>query len=128
MSDDVGEVEPVDFNNVDELFEAVDRYLGCPEDTSGDYAFDAGDEHGLVTGRRCAESVVMAHSDNEIVIDEIQERMSTSDGGPLPMVHDSTWFVVDITEVAETDSELAHPDSRDLEALATTLRTDYTEL
>ena len=86
MSDDVGEVEPVDFNNVDELFEAVDRYLGCPEDTSGDYAFDAGDEHGLVTGRRCAESVVMAHSDNEIVIDEIQERMSTSDGGPLPMV------------------------------------------
>lgn len=128
MPDDVGKVEPVDFNNVDELFEAVDRHLGCPEGSSGDYAFDAGDEHGLVTGRRCAESVVMAHSENEVVIDEIQARMSTTQGGPLPMVHDSTWFVVDITEAAQSHRELTHPASRDLEALATALRTDYTEL
>lgn len=128
MSDEVGEVEPVNFNSVDELFEAVDRHLGCPEDTSGDYAFDVGEEHGLLSGRRCAESVVMAYSDDETIIDEIQDRMATTQGGPLPMVHDDTWFVVDITEVAGSDLELAHPVSRDLEALATALRTDYTEL
>ncbi|HJF15198.1 MAG TPA: hypothetical protein K8V32_10425 [Enteractinococcus helveticum] len=128
MPDEVGEVEPVSFNNVDELFQAVDRHLGCPEGSSGTYAFDAGDEHGLVTGRRCAESVVMVHSQNEDVIDEIQDRLSTAQGGPLPMVHDSTWFVIDITEVAQSHRELTHPDSRDLKALATALRTDYTEL
>lgn len=128
MSDEVGEVEPVNFNNVEELFEAVDRHLGCPEDSSGDYAFDAGEEHGLLTGRRCAESVVMAYSADEVVIDEIQDRMLTVQGGPLPMVHASTWFVIDITETAQGDLELTHPESRDLEALATAFRTDYTEL
>ncbi|GAA4117270.1 hypothetical protein [Enteractinococcus coprophilus] len=128
MSDEVGEVEPVNFKSVDELFEAVDRHLECPEDTSGDYAFDAGEEHGLLSGRRCAESIVMAYSDNEVVIEEIQDRMATAQDGALPMVHDATWFVVDITEVAGSDLELAHPASRDLEALATALRTDYTEL
>lgn len=128
MSDEVGEVEPVNFNSVDELFEAVDRQLGCPKDSSGEYAFDVGEARSIVAGRRCAESVVMAYSDDETIIDEIQARMTTTQGGPLPMVHDSTWFVVDITEVAEGDLELAHPDSRDLEALATAFRTDYTEL
>lgn len=127
-ANEVSEVGPVSFENVDELFEAVDRQLGCPAETSGDYAFDAGAEHGLVTGRSCAESVIMVHADDEAVITEVQERMSTTQGGPLPIVHDDTWFVIDITEVAAEGADLAHPDSRDLEDLATAFRADYTEL
>ncbi len=125
---EVGEVKPVDFDSVDALFDAVDHQLGCPEETSGDYAFDVGEEEGLLTGRRCAESVVMAHSEHEGVISELHDRMATTQGGTLPVVHGTTWLVADVTEVAEEDADLAHPDSRDLERLATAFRASYTEL
>lgn len=125
---EVGEVKPVSFENVDELFAAVNQQLGCPEDSSGDYAFDVGEERDLLTGRRCAESVVMAQADDETLIADIQEMISTAQGGPVPIVHGTTWFVADITEVATGNPDLAQPESRDLEALATAFRAHYTEL
>ena len=125
---DVGEIEPVTFDSLDELFEAVDQQLGCPEDSSGDYAFDAGEEPGLLSGRRCAESIVMAYSDDEAVIADIKDMLSTAQGGTLPIVHNTTWLVADITEVAAGTPDLAHPQSRNLEALAIALRANYTEL
>lgn len=125
---EVGEVEPVTLDSLDELYEAVDQQLGCPEDTSGDYGFDLGAETGVLSGRSCAESIVMAYSDDETVITDIRNMMSTNQGGSLPLVHNATWLVADITEVAAGDADLAHPQSRNLEALAIALRADYMEL
>lgn len=125
---EVGQVEPVTLDSLDELYEAVDQQLGCPEDSSGDYGFDLGSEMGVLPGRSCAQSIIMAYSDDEEVIADIQDMMSTAQGGTLPVVHNATWLVADITEVAAGNPDLAHPQSRNLETLAIALRANYTEL
>lgn len=122
--------EPVAFEDVDELFSAVDDQLDCPEDSSGYYrfAFPSDQDSEILQGRRCAESIVMASSDNEERIAEIREGMSSAEG-PLSVVEDSTWFVADISEAAGGDdaTDLLDPDSRDLQGLAEDWNATYTE-
>ncbi|GAA1150392.1 hypothetical protein GCM10009672_23630 [Nesterenkonia lutea] len=121
---------PVAFEDVDELFSAVDDQLDCPEDSSGEYHFalPSDQDAEILQGRSCAESIVMASSDDEERLAEIREMMSSAQG-PLSVVEDSTWFVADITEVAGDGeaTDLAHPGSRDLQGLAEDWKATYTE-
>lgn len=121
--------EPAHFENVDELFEAVDEQLDCPEHSSGDYGFDTGEESGVLLGRSCADSVVMVFSEDETVISNIQEMMATAQGGTLRVAHNTSWMVADITEVAAggQNADLAQPGSRDLETLAEAFGGTYSE-
>jgi len=121
MPTEVGEVDAASFDNLDELFVAVDAALDCPEASSNQYGF-AIPNHAkeFVQGRSCGDTIIMTHSEDPTVITEIQNMMSTVHGGPVPMVHGAHWFVADITEVAEDGQvELQQPRSRDLESLAT---------
>lgn len=122
--------EPIAFEDVDELFSAVDDQLDCPEDSSGDYHFalPSDQDSESLQGRSCAESIVMASSDDEERIAEIREMMSSAQG-PLSVAEDSTWFVADITDVAADGgvTDLTHPGSRDLQGLAEDWNATYTE-
>lgn len=121
MSDEVGKIEPVTFEDLDELFEAVDDELGCPEASSDQYGFSIPNhEQDFLQGQTCGNSVLMAHSEDPTVITEIQNMMATIQGGSIPLVHDTNWLIMDITEVAEDRgaTNLDHPESRDLEELA----------
>lgn len=121
--------EPAHFENVDELYDAVDEQLDCPEGPNTDYGFDMGEESGVLSGRSCANSVVMAFSEDEAVISDIHEMMTTAQGGTLYIAHNANWLVADITEVAGDGqaTDLAHPGSRDLESLAAAFGGDYIE-
>lgn len=125
-----GDEQPSDadaspIEDLDGLFSAVDDHLECPEGSSGDYHFALPDpEKGILEGRSCAESVVMAWSSDEELISEIRTMM-TSAQGSLSMVESSNWVVADITETAQED--LAHPGSRDLERLADGRDATYAE-
>ncbi len=121
MSDEVGKIEPVTFEDLEALFEAVDDELGCPEASSDQYGFSLPThEQDFLYGHTCGDSIVVAHSEDPTVITEIQNMMATVQGGSIPLVHDTNWLIMDITEVAEDGdgANLDHPESRDLEELA----------
>lgn len=121
MSDEVGKIEPVTFEDLDALFEAVDDELACPEASSDRYGFTIPNhEHDFFYGHTCGDSIILAHSEDPTVITEIQNMMATVQGGSIPLVHNTNWLIMDITEVAEDGdaANLDHPESRDLEELA----------
>ena len=120
-SGEVGKVEPVTFDDLDDLFEAVDAELECPEESSDQYGFSIPNhEQDFLHGYTCGDSVILAHSEDPTVITEIQNMLATVQGGSIPLVHNTNWLIIDITEVAGDGraTNLDHPDSRDLEALA----------
>ena len=130
-SNEVGELEPVTFDDLEDLFHAVDDELDCPDASSDHYGFPLPNhDDEFVHGYTCGNSVIMAHADDPAVITEIQNAITTVQGGPIPTVHNRNWLVVDITEVVgDTEAtDLEHPASRDLEELAATWGAAYSRL
>lgn len=130
-SDEVGELEPVTFEDLEDLFHAVDDELECPESSSDHYGFSIPNhDEEFVHGHTCGDSVIMAHAEDPTVITEIQNMMTAVQGGPIPIVHNTQWLVVDITEVAGDGqaTNLDHPESRDLEGLAADWGAAYSRL
>lgn len=129
QSTEVHEIQSVTFANVDELFDAVDDELDCPETSSDHYVFTIpGRDDKTLQGRSCGDSILMAHSEDPTFVTDIQNLLAAHGGGPVPMVHNDHWFVMDITEVAgDSPEHLSHPGSRDLSGLASTWGAVYSE-
>lgn len=123
------DAEPETFDNLHQLFSAVDEQLGCPEGSSDAYSFALpSPDPDMLHGRSCADSVVMAWSNDPEQIVEIQDMMATVQH-TVPVIEGPGWFVADISEAAGDGeaTDLAHPASRDLEALADSWNAAYTE-
>lgn len=129
VSDEVGELQPVTFDDLEDLFNAVDDELNCPEASSDHYGFAIPNhDEEFVHGYTYGDSVIMVHAEDPTVITETQNLITTIQGGPIPIVHDTYWLVVDITEVADQETNLDHPESRDLEGLAADWGAAYSRL
>lgn len=127
----LAETHPPEFHDVNELFTAVDQHLQCPKETSGHYAFALSDaEPEILSGRSCAESIVMVFSEDAAQIAEIRELLTAVRSETLPIAYAEHWLVADITDAADVAHalELAHPESRDLQGLAAALGATYVEL
>lgn len=126
-SAEVHQVQRVSFADVDELFDAVDDELNCPEASSGHYVLPVpGREHEALPDRSCGRNIVMAHSEDPTAITDIQNMLAAHNSGPVPMVHNEHWFIVDITEMPEdAPKDLNRADSRELADLAETWGATY---
>jgi hypothetical protein len=115
--------------SLDELFQAVDERLDCPEVLDGfswdDYLFVV--DGGELRGRQCGETLVMAWSGDQSLIRGARDLMSSA-GGPVPTVGTPEWFVADITGVGEGGTGVPEHQagSRDLNGLAAELGADFT--
>lgn len=122
-------VTPV--GSLDELFEAVDERFDCPGPSDGfsgeDHFFMVEGGEQLV-GRQCGETVVMAWSDDETLIQGARELLDSA-VAPVPVVGTEQWFVADTTEAGEggTGASEHQAASKDLDRLAAELDADFTE-
>jgi hypothetical protein len=116
--------------SLDELFQAVDERFDCPGASDGffgkDYFFmvDGGDQ---LVGRQCGETIVMAWSQDQLLIQGARELLSSA-VAPVPVVGTAEWFVADITEAGEGGTGVPEHQSAstDLDRLAAELGADFT--
>ncbi|MFC4429953.1 hypothetical protein [Citricoccus alkalitolerans] len=123
MADSVG--------SLDELFEAVDERFDCPGPSDGffgeDHFFMIEDGQQLV-GRKCGETIVLAWSEDESLIQGARELLNSAIA-PVPVVGTAGWFVADVAEAGEggTGAPEHQATAKDLDRLATELGADITE-
>jgi hypothetical protein len=117
--------------SLDELFEAVDERFDCPGPSDGfsgkDYFFMVDGVDQLV-GRQCGETIVMAWSEDQLLIQGARELLSSA-VTPVPVVGTAEWFVADVTEAGEggTGAPEHQAASKDLDRLAAELGADSIE-
>lgn len=117
--------------SLDELFQAIDERFDCPGPADGfsgkDYFFMV-DGGGQLVGRQCGETIVMAWSQDQSLIQGARELLSSA-VAPVPVVGTAEWFVADITEAGEggTGAPEHQAASKDLDRLAAELGADFTE-
>ncbi|WP_147301173.1 hypothetical protein [Citricoccus muralis] len=117
--------------SLDELFEAVDERFDCPGPSDGfsgeDHFFMVGGGEQLV-GRRCGETIVMAWSEDQSLIQGARELLNSA-VAPVPVAGTAEWFVADVTEAGEggTGAPEHQAASKDLDRLAAELGADLTE-
>lgn len=117
--------------SLDELFEAVDESLGCPDPDdgfSGEAHFFFAPGRSQLEGRQCGETIVMAWSKDQSLIRSARELLIAT-GEPVPMVGTAEWFVADTTESREDSAATPELQARfkDLDRLATELDADVIE-